>query len=1125
MKFWEINNNFLVQGLPPLPSDTHTAGESDAEDEDAQIEEAIDETTSDSEDEAEMRKSPVEKDPASMSAFEKALHMFDFKGSFVQSERYAMSQAANPCLEIEGLGPIGLPLSERIANFLLSTCSLDSGSRAGVLEIPAEKIRFQNPDWDAWLQKHAGLVCTELAGQPVQPFYQLRNLVIESTGSESTSFGPTAGAIGTLVVFVPSLYSGGQLECSHGVQSKTIDFAPESQLLTSVFAAYSAVKIAQRAITAGYRLSLIYDILENPDAGPLSVPALPDPESAPLALQQAMSEWKEDETGSEPEFVAYFLQRRYPMKKTFNLQELGGSDAVLVAHLIRLAEELRFQLYVVQLELYQSKYGTYDPDGRGDRVDPRRISNLETEGELTGLNVKAIDAQGVPVQISRFDFKGVDYEYLNGEIEDVPPYQREYDRFNDEGIRVDERHGRTLFIIWPTPDDLDHPLTIRYSPKYVCWALGASVSTAPSVRENILVDSIRADRKENNIKDEELEAATRVLCKCANQWSDLLMLLTALETNSVAANLGLIGIDNCVAAYRTFGWIALKSFFREAVAKDISNPRRQSLVTQLGQAAKETADTEVETWCQEQQGLILRSLNRSGVSEVDWLLELVTEHSVDFVREIVYPQLHEQHLEPNFWVHFVRRLGEHPTLLELDPDFSTHCVRHAVDNLPAFPTYEGQDEYCRPKQWPATGLILDVLTLCVETGNIGLCVRIFDKMEQAACGRKFSAERPPWKYYLELARSLDTYLQPMENSAAVSFQPFFTQAVVCILSGSPMHDQPPFSPCPFTVENLSTLVSAIKRLGSLSFLDESTKNVILAGRDSESLKTLVVYLVEELQPPPGDLATYTALLHTVVRQAIDVFDTKRFHAPESKGKTLPSIEDMVGMLKFCFEVGAQSQSQYLLLRFASPPPEISIPQHVSKVLAPFISALRDYLVSQNLDLEADSFNRFTASVVKAFAASVMTQTPQDSHPVAGIGCQDAKCGDCKTLRAFFEGDEQTISLPRAARFREHIEKQLGGPKSWGVRVTLDKDHGSPHRLEKITKPDNMTIAGLWAQSSERGKALLAILGDEPVQRRILGQAYEEVLAQICEGRVSAGVKRAADNQIDTASKKARISPP
>jgi hypothetical protein len=70
----------------------------------------------------------------------------------------------------------------------------------------------------------------------------------------------------------------------------------------------------------------------------------------------------------------------------------------------------------------------------------------------------------------------------------------------------------------------------------------------------------------------------------------------------------------------------------------------------------------------------------------------------------------------------------------------------------------------------------------------------------------------------------------------------------------------------------------------------------------------------------------------------------------------------------------------------------------------------------------------------------------------------------------------------------------------------------------------MTIAGLWEENSQRGKALLALLGDEAAQRRILGPDYGEVVAQIRERRTA--IKRPVDDEMDVhpPAKKAKAAP-
>ncbi|KAJ6625220.1 hypothetical protein B0H10DRAFT_2004181 [Mycena sp. CBHHK59/15] len=1085
MKSWEVNNNFPVHDVGSM---SEWGLDENEDDEGDPIGEDADSHNSDSEGERDANRSH-HREPED---FEKALEMFNFRGSFVETERYSMAEASNPW-------PIGLPLTIREARALISHLGADASMR---LEIEAEKVSFRNPAWDAWLQKVGGAVCATMAGKKVKPSYRLNILVLEATSSQPSNtayaYAPdVSDAVGTLVVILPSLFEGGQLQYQHGIQSKTVDFAEGSQLATSVVAAYSAVKSTISPLTSGYRL----------------LPLFPDMDVAAENLKRAMLELQES-----PELVAYFLQRRYPMKN-FSLQALSGPDALLMAHLSVLTKELDFRLYVVQVELYTTQFGNYE--GPPDKIDRRKIENMDEEDECRSVRENAVDANSIPVKITGFDFQYDDY--LNGEIRDVEP-DHEYEFIYEERLRIDETYGRTLVLLSPSTEALE-PVKIRYSQKYACWALNSSISTTPSTREKILVESLLEDR-------EAMEANTRTLFKCAEQWADVQLLLRTLETNKVAGDLGLVGIPQCISAYQAFGWNALKSFFHDAVEKDISNQRRQALVTELIQAAQENVDTEVKSWCAEQQEFVLRSLNLASISEVDWLLDLGTVRGADFIRDIVYPQLQAQPLESIFWVQFVRRLREHSISVALGDDFARQGALQAIETLPAFPVDEvKQSDYPYTRKEAKDGLVMDVFRLLIETRNTALCTDVFEKMKEAALSGTFDSEFPPWVFYLKLAQSqsLDEYLQSLPEPDAIVFQPFFKETLRCILSGLEKAGQTSFKPCPFAEENLPTLVIAIRRAGGLSFLAQCINEAVLAGRDFASLKVLVNYFITTLRPPPEDVSAtegYTAVINGIVRRAIDVFDTKSFHTPLSKDNPLPmrSIEHLVDMVKFCFQAGARSEWQYLLLHLVSPPPGITIPQHVSKVLAPFMPALRDYLTSQALDFEVDPFKKFSANVVKAFAATVMSQKPQDLVPIASIGCSSAKCGDCKSLRDFFYGDNRCILFPRAAKARQHVSEQLWTPKSWGVTVELKKER-SPHALE-ITKPDKMTVEGLWAESSERGQALLALLGDERAQKRILGSDYNVVLTQIlgAGGARSNGTKRgAADDHMGASAKKARSS--
>ncbi|KAJ6454513.1 hypothetical protein C8R47DRAFT_1167238 [Mycena vitilis] len=314
-----------------------------------------------------------------------------------------------------------------------------------------------------------------------------------------------------------------------------------------------------------------------------------------------------------------------------------------------------------------------------------------------------------------------------------------------------------------------------------------------------------------------------------------------------------------------------------------------------------------------------------------------------------------------------------------------------------------------------------------------------------------------------------------------------------------------FEGCAFSADNLATLDIAVGRAGGSSFLKQCDKSLILSGRDYESLKILINHLAA-LRPSADNIlaaADHTAATNSIVQQAIDVFDLKTFHGLDPS-KTLRSADEIVHIVRFCSEVGARSEWQHLLKRLESPPVGIPAGLYTTKVLAPFIPVLRDYLRSQKLDLATEPFKGFVAQVLKTFGTSAMAQKPKELVPLLKIECT---CTDCGDLKDFFAGDNLSVSFSRSNSAREHLIRQLVIPKSFGVTFKTVK-RKSTFALE-VTKPENMTAAGLAAENESRGKTLLAVLGDQAAQRGVLGPDFTEVVAQILRKNV-AGVKRTAE---------------
>lgn len=219
------------------------------------------------------------------------------------------------------------------------------------------------------------------------------------------------------------------------------------------------------------------------------------------------------------------------------------------------------------------------------------------------------------------------------------------------------------------------------------------------------------------------------------------------------------------------------------------------------------------------------------------------------------------------------------------------------------------------------------------------------------------------------------------------------------------------------------------------------------GQQSSTLQALARYVMKEFSPQlrrdPAAFKAFGQAIITLVRAAIRTFDTsslvKRYIPPTASQR-------MIAMIDFCFEVGGQSQCQYLLPRFVPPPTGTTATQHVSGVLAPFLPDLQKYLVGKDLNFEAEPYKTFVVTVAKLFAEKVMTPKPSEPVPASKLRAIGCGCRDCKELKAFFRSAQAVVCLPAVQKIRLHLERELAKTRAWGVSWQTVKA-GSPRMLE------------------------------------------------------------------------------
>src|SRR4051794_2887794 len=163
-----------------------------------------------------------------------ALSKIDRPGTFCME---GSSATVLPGLEIQGVGPIGLPLTVKQAKEIKKHCErapygngeetvVDTKVRR-VWQMTPDRFDLTNPEWSKFLAATIKTVQAELGLDKQKLTPHLYNLLLYEKGS---FFLPHRDGekldrmIATLVIALPSAYQGGELIVRHEGQERTIAF-------------------------------------------------------------------------------------------------------------------------------------------------------------------------------------------------------------------------------------------------------------------------------------------------------------------------------------------------------------------------------------------------------------------------------------------------------------------------------------------------------------------------------------------------------------------------------------------------------------------------------------------------------------------------------------------------------------------------------------------------------------------------------------------------------------------------------------------------------------------------------------------------------------------------------------
>ncbi len=381
-------------------------------------------------------------------------------GSFYAS---GVAEIHTPSLTVEGIGAVALPLLPMQAEQLVSVAErapygkgeetlVDTEVRR-TWQISADKIRLGGKHWQNNLDGIVARVAKQLGvnGKVVAELYKL---LVYDKGSFFVSHRDTekaAGMFATLVIILPSVYTGGELLVRHRGEEARLELHVSDPSEVAYAAFYADCKHEVLPITSGCRLALIYNLLRT-DQSQASEP--PDYGSEQAEIADWLRKWGqslEAEESDAPQKLIYLLEHAYTQAE-LSFAALKGEDAARGAVATAAAEQAACDLHLGLLTIheYGSAEHAYYPSRRGryreyEGNDEFEIGEVMDRFQKLSRWRKPDDSRPALAEIPF-----VDEEVCLPEGETLEPEEVEFsEATGNEGASFERTYQRAALVFWP----------------------------------------------------------------------------------------------------------------------------------------------------------------------------------------------------------------------------------------------------------------------------------------------------------------------------------------------------------------------------------------------------------------------------------------------------------------------------------------------------------------------------------------------------------------------------------------------------------------------------------------------------------------------------------------------------
>ncbi len=396
----------------------------------------------------------------------KILHNVQRPGDFYAT---GTAEIFAPRLEIEGVGRVALPLLPAQAEQIVAAAERAPYGRGEetvvdievrrTWQVDAGRVVISGKHWQSDLDALVEQVVTAL-GVRGKVKAELYKLLVYDEGSFFVHHRDTekaAGMFATLVIVLPSNYSGGELVVRHQDREVMLDLCREDPAEIAFAAFYADCVHEVRPVTSGCRLTLVYNLLRP--AKQAALPKPPDYRDEQTQVAALLRNWADglstEADDGAPEKLLYLLEHAYtPAELGFDT--LKNADAAVAEVLVAAAEQADCEIYLALVAIEESggaEHTYYGGRGRrrywddeDDEDDDFEIVEVYDRSETVSEWRRP---DGSRPTLAALPFSEDELCPPNAFKDMEPDDVKFHEATGNEGASFDRTYSRAAMVIWP----------------------------------------------------------------------------------------------------------------------------------------------------------------------------------------------------------------------------------------------------------------------------------------------------------------------------------------------------------------------------------------------------------------------------------------------------------------------------------------------------------------------------------------------------------------------------------------------------------------------------------------------------------------------------------------------------